>query len=562
MRSAAASAPVSFERQDLRQEFLSQYPCRAKHIYKSPGDPKWKTSKGPLFTGMIDAAISADCDTFYGAFFGEKTSYAVFDIDSETSRYYNRESLAELLSRLNAVGLSVNLFRSSASLGWHLYLPFDGSEQSSEVRQTLKRWLEALGYVITGGQLEIFPSGNALRLPLQPGFAWLDQKSNLLCTREKLSTDQALANFLSDLQANACNWAEARSRIESQIMAIERAAGCNAQAHEDRLDIEGFELLYSRGRIEPVWEKGRKWWRHGLQTMGERHDAVLAVGQYLWYGDEESGVAALPGDQNAAYRALLIEAWLRDKHNGKCRHINQGNWTAVLNQIRHAAYWRRNKEQWVREHYPLTSRLLKRLVAIYKRTGRIWSIEQFEKANQDKKLEARARIAAAIQSLKDEGLLITVAEVARRAKSHWATVKKNWDLMAVVLVRTLEENQSSETETNSGLLARSADVINPGGGSTVGAACSTLELLRTAAAFLEVSSPADEPEQAVLGSPFEFSFFGSYAFNFWRCQIVSISRPKKGVKVNSFAVRAFFQIVQCGPVCTELKILSRPPPAL
>ena len=74
--------------------------------------------------------------------------------------------------------------------------------------------------------------------------------------------------------------------------------------------MDGFEKLYARGKIEAVWEKGRKWWQHGLQAMGERHDAVLAVGHYLWYGDEELSVAALPGDHNAAYRALLIEEWI------------------------------------------------------------------------------------------------------------------------------------------------------------------------------------------------------------------------------------------------------------
>jgi len=572
MRSAAASAPARIDRQDLRQEFLSLYRYRAKHIYKSPGDPKWKTSKGPLFTGMIDAAVSAECDTFYGAFFGEQTRYAVLDIDSETSRYYNRESLAELLARLQAVGLSVNLYHSSASLGWHLYLPFDRCEQSSEVRQTLKRWLEALGYLVIGGQLEVFPSGNALRLPLQPGFAWLDQKSNLLWTREELSTDQALATFLSDLQANPQNWADARSRIESQIIAIERAASGDAQAHEDRLDIEGFELLYARGRIEQVWEKGRKWWRYGLQAMGERHDAVLAVGHYLWYGDEESGVPALPGDKNAAYRAQLIEAWLRDNHNGKCRHINQGNWTVVLNQIRRAAFWRRNKEQWVREHYPLTSRLLKRLVAIYKQTKRIWSIEQFEKANQDKKLEARARIAQAIQSLKAEGVLITVAEVARRAKSHWATVKKNWDLMAVVLVRTLEENQTIETETNLDLLARSADVINPGGGGTTGAA-SSLELDQRSVPVLVQESKAESsttehfiPPETQAAETVEVlnssnDVYNLFAFTLWysASQLLSSKRSITGPVLDISATPVFTGLIQ--PVnLQQPNVLPRPPP--
>jgi len=520
---------------------------------------------------MIDAAMSAKCSTFYGAFFGEQTRYAVLDIDSRTSQYYNPESLAELLARLRAVGLSANLYQSSASRGWHLYLPFDDLEQSSEVRQTLKRWLEALGYVITGGQLEIFPSGNALRLPLQPGFAWLDQKSILLWTREELSTDEALASFLSDLESNACSWADARSRIESKISAIEQLAGTDAQAHEDRLDMEGFEQLYARGKIEAVWEKGRKWWLHGLQAMGERHDAVLAVGHYLWYGDEEHSVAALPGDQNAAYRALLIEAWLKDKHNGKCRHINQGNWRVVQNQIRTAAFWRKNKEMWVREAYPLTSRLLKRLVAVYRRTGRIWSIEQFENANRDRRIGARARIAEAIVSLKAEGLLITIAEVARRAKSHWATVKKNWDLMAVV--HTLEE-PGLETEANQDLLARSAGVINPGGGVTlVPSDNSALELAAANCSVEEfqvefaqesdsVSAGSDEfvssevqvgEVLAVLSNCFVLLLrvydsisFGLYFFSLWyqACRVLSNKRTKSNAKLEIVARSVFTGLVQ------------------
>ncbi len=43
--------------------------------------------------------------------------------------------------------------------------------------------------------------------------------------------------------------------MESQISAIEQLAGDDAQAHEERLDTEGFEQLYVRGKIEAIWEK-------------------------------------------------------------------------------------------------------------------------------------------------------------------------------------------------------------------------------------------------------------------------------------------------------------------
>ena len=102
--------------------------------------------------------------------------------------------------------------------------------------------------------------------------------------------------------------------------------------------------MLCHGKIQEIWEKGREWWRNGLQEHGERHNAVLAVGHYLWYGDEERRIAALPGGRNDEYRAMLIEQWLKKKHNGKCRHINQGKWGIVLEQIQRAVFWRRKCE--------------------------------------------------------------------------------------------------------------------------------------------------------------------------------------------------------------------------
>lgn len=61
---------------DLRQRFLAS------------SDPKWKTSRFRLATGMIDAAISGEGTTFFGAYFGAVTRFAVLDID-ENSRCHS-----------------------------------------------------------------------------------------------------------------------------------------------------------------------------------------------------------------------------------------------------------------------------------------------------------------------------------------------------------------------------------------------------------------------------------------------------------------------------------------
>ena len=410
--------------------FCSLYPRRDSFICKLPGQDKWRTWTGPLEDHQIIGVIAdGGRGLLRGCHWGEQTRFAVLDID-EGSQYHNSEKVVAIAYDLAAVGLNISLYRSSENGGWHGYIPFADWAESSEVEQTLKRWLKALGYELKGGQLEVFPSGNALRLPLQPGFAWLDQEGNLIRTRDELALDEALTFFLSELEDKAGNWQEAKSRIESQLQAMAAAAGELAQERGERLKIEGFEHVYSAGKIQEIWNKGREWWWNGLQENGERHNAVLAVGHYLWYGDEERRVAALPGGRNDEYRAALIEQWLRDKNNGKCRHINEGNWGIVQEQIRRAVLWRRKTADQVREPYRLTDRLLKRLVALYRKTGKIWTIEEFEKANHDRRLEARARIAEAVVTLEDQGRLITIAEVARQAGSDWRTVKRHSDLLA------------------------------------------------------------------------------------------------------------------------------------
>jgi len=397
---------------------------------KLPSQDRWRKWTGPLEDHQILRVIEGERGGILrGCFWAEETRYAVLDIDAQ-SQYHRAEKLANLLAAVENIGLAGSLYQSSDSGGWHLYIPFTQEERSSEIEHTLKRWLKALGYEIKGGQLEIFPSGNALRLPLQPGFAWLNSAGKVIQRREDLTLEQSLINFLRDQDQNARDWQTAKSRIQSQIVAADRAAGRKDQAQQKRLEMEGFEHVFSGGKNQDYWEKGRKFWQEGLSGAGQRHDAVLYIGHYLWYGDSENRIAALPGSPNDEYRAKLIEHWLKEKHNGFCRHIDQNKWEEITAQIKRAVLWRGNGQAKEYEPYRLSERLLKRLIALYRKTGKLWTVEEFEKANHDRRLEARARIAEAVVTLEDQGrLFLTFAEVARQAGAHRSTVKKNADLL-------------------------------------------------------------------------------------------------------------------------------------
>ncbi|MGH2505919.1 MAG: hypothetical protein ACRDHZ_00635, partial [Ktedonobacteraceae bacterium] len=102
----------------------------------------------------ILAAVAGAEPSFYGLKWGERTRFAVMDIDKD-SKYRSDLELQKLQEKLAAVGLIGKLYRSSESGGWHLYIFFADWARSAEVNETLGRWLRASGYAIRGGVLEV-----------------------------------------------------------------------------------------------------------------------------------------------------------------------------------------------------------------------------------------------------------------------------------------------------------------------------------------------------------------------------------------------------------------------
>jgi hypothetical protein len=154
------------------------------------------------------------------------------------------------------------------------------------------------------------------------------------------------------------------------------------------------------------------------------------MGHYLWYGDQALGLQALPGRRNKERRYQLIKETLAQKHNGLSEDINKERWNEVEADIQRAVSWT-SQTPLVKEYepYKLTERLLKRLEWLHKKTGKLWSIEELEKANIDRSLNARQRIALAVAQLEAEGSEIDIAKVSRRAKACNKTVAKNRDLL-------------------------------------------------------------------------------------------------------------------------------------
>lgn len=395
---------------------MSLYSRRERHIYKS--STSWKISKFPLTAKLIEAAFSAKSEKVFGAFWSNETEFAVIDIDTQ-SQYHSASRASDLLDKLAAVGLSkALLFQSSASSGWHIYFPFTSKVCSVELETYLKRFLRLSNFSIRCGQLEVFPSGNALRLPLQRGFAWLDRNFEVAVKREQLTTDQAYSRFISEFENNKNNWHQAKIALEEHF-----------QSHESAIKTEGFDHLYGSRLISQNYEKGRHFWQNGLVEQNQRHEAILCVEHYLWHGDPAIGLPARPGRFNDQARFDLILDWLKEKHNGLSGHVANGNWRTIKLDIERAVKWRAaGAGKSSVESYPCTERALEVLEARARRTGRAWTMDDLKKGNDRREAQARKKISCAVAAMRLAGEQLTRNGIARESGCSPNTVSKHGDI--------------------------------------------------------------------------------------------------------------------------------------
>jgi len=424
--------------QSFRQAFLSLYPNRHQGILKPSGCKSWMTMSkhAQVSDDTLLGAVGLSDQTIWGCRWGAATRFAVLDID-KNSQYHNELGLARLRHSLASIGLDApKLYQSSVSQGWHLYLFFDEWVNSETLQKTLRQWLVAQGYVVKQGQLEVFPSNNGLRLPMQQGFAWLDDQGALVSRREDKTTDEAIATFLDDLDANGHALLLVQSRIASQLEELTRKAeqAQNKLCEPKQEPAEdSFSALFTKaGMIPEVYSFGQAYWQTGLTSPSQRHHAILCLGHYLWYGDEEAGVRALPGVARADERAAVIEAWLKEHHNGKSEAVLQGDWNEIGSDIKRACNWTQQQgSETLQESYQVTDRAIDRLIGLTKETGRLWSPDDFKKGNIRQEEKAREKIRAALLQLIEAGRRVTLRGLARQSGCDHKTVSRHADIWGI-----------------------------------------------------------------------------------------------------------------------------------
>ena len=184
MTIAAPALAPEFAYVQEDEAFSALFPHRFDFIYAEHSSPKesphWQTeSRYPLSDRVLDQG-----DFLYGVRFGSQTAYCVLDIDIGSFYHPQQDAFAvgRILSALEPIGLTAYLgCTSSYSGGLHLYFPLSKPIASWELAIAVSTLLEAAGFQLKPGQLEVFPNPkpyitegipslfNAHRLPLQAG---------------------------------------------------------------------------------------------------------------------------------------------------------------------------------------------------------------------------------------------------------------------------------------------------------------------------------------------------------------------------------------------------------
>lgn len=442
-----ASAQARFDREKFFpsgcqfgvREFLSLF-HRYDYIYRPLTGGTWLSANAGWAlsdTEILKAAAGVHPRFYLGARSGKASRYAVLDIDSQ-SKYHNDKQLKKLLAVLANAGLAKNvLFRSSRSGGWHLYFFFAEPISSRELHKQLHNFLSLKGFAIAKGQLEIFPNpgqhgslGYGLRLPLQPGFAWLSKETQaVLYERDDMYALEAMGMFTADYHEHLHSYddfqrfkryvedLEARKSAVEPAQTSERAAVVPITSRKktaaDAGDNASVKVAFF-GKIPPginaaTWLAGRAFFEAGLTAPGQRADAIFSLNHYLFYGDPEKGLQAL-GYGYADERQWFIEKFLAQNHNGKSDDINKGRSDAYT-QIERAAHWlpphRRGQEQ----------------VKFKKQVPVIWA-----RANEKRKRSARIKIAEALERLKAAGKQFTVRELWELSGCATDTLYRHGDI--------------------------------------------------------------------------------------------------------------------------------------
>jgi hypothetical protein len=444
-------------------EFVSLF-HRYGYIFKpfssdswlSVRDERWQLEEAEI----LKAIACVHQKSFIGCRSGRSSRFAVLDIDAG-SKYHCIDGLKGIQGLLAQAGIhETNLYRSSESGGWHLYIFFDAKISSRDLYNQLNQLFKLSGYDVEKGSLEIFPNpgvnsvGQGLRLPLQLGWAWLNDETLAVRTeRSELSPMEALNQFLSDRECGSNSehqFHQLRAFVEKlvvnrapvpapgrgeevlgKVIPIRNYVYGDASEESIRI-VRGVFQKLPPGILPDSWVQGRSYYSQGLTAPGQRAHAIECLSHYLFYGDPERSLRAL-GYGYQDERSELIQNILVAKNNGFSKDMSKGQKDALTHATR-AANW----------------------TPVGRRSGEIEKPAfvmpiEWQLGNAKREALAKQKILVALEDFEEIGRPFSMRDLRLKTGCSVDTLKKHEELWRDVQIRL-----------QAGLLASDPGVINAG----------------------------------------------------------------------------------------------------
>ena len=153
----------------------------------------------------IISALSETSNVIRAVSFDRKTNYAAIAIPAD-SPYLELTEFRRLIDLLNSLGLKPRIYKASGSEDVQLFLFLTDEMKSDLVSESLSKVLSWNGFFLRPDKLVAYPSDAALPLPLQRGFAWLNDDLQPIVSRMEIALDSALALFCSEASRYATDF--------------------------------------------------------------------------------------------------------------------------------------------------------------------------------------------------------------------------------------------------------------------------------------------------------------------------------------------------------------------
>jgi hypothetical protein len=150
----------------------------------------------------ITAGLVNQAKTIRACCLDQKTTFQVLTVPAN-SLYIEKHRLDGLVRLFLSTGLSPRLYKASGSDDIQIYLSFSAQADTVELTAALTNLLLSAGYELSNQTLVVHSRELPFVLPLQPGFAWLNNDFELKLKRDEIALQAAMALFLDELKAAA-----------------------------------------------------------------------------------------------------------------------------------------------------------------------------------------------------------------------------------------------------------------------------------------------------------------------------------------------------------------------